>query len=70
MTLYSKLNVSDGEKFPSETFLPRKKPFGSLVSTLDLLRYTPTVVPTKSDSDDMFCLQLLRQTLTCTHHLS
>ena len=29
-----------------------------------------TVVPTKSDSDVLFCLQLLSKTLTCTHHLS
>ena len=29
-----------------------------------------TVVPTKSDSDVVFCLQLLSKTLTCTHHLS
>ena len=30
---------------------------------------TITVVPTKSDSDDIFCLQLLCKTLTCTLHL-
>ena len=29
-----------------------------------------TVVPSKSDSDVIFCLQLLSKTLTCTHHLS
>ena len=29
-----------------------------------------TVVPTKSDSDAIFCLQLLSTTLTCTLHLS
>ena len=29
-----------------------------------------TVVPTKSDSDVIFCLQLLSETLTCTLHLS
>ena len=29
-----------------------------------------TVVPTKSDSDAIFCLQLLSKTLTCTLHLS
>ena len=29
-----------------------------------------TVVPTKSDSDVIFYLQLLSKTLTCTHHLS
>ena len=29
-----------------------------------------TVVPTKSDSDVMFCLQLLSKTLTCSLHLS
>ena len=28
-----------------------------------------TVVPTKSDSDVIFCLQLLSKTLTCTLHL-
>ena len=31
--------------------------------------YTITVVPTNSDSDVIFCLQLLRKTLTCTLHL-
>ena len=29
-----------------------------------------TVVPTNSDSDVRFCLQLLSKTLTCTLHLS
>ena len=29
-----------------------------------------TVVPTKSDSDVIFCLQLLGKTLACTLHLS
>ena len=29
-----------------------------------------TVVPTKRDSDLIFCLQLLNKTLTCTLHLS
>ena len=29
-----------------------------------------TVVPTKSDSGVMFCLQLLSKTLTCTLHLN
>ena len=28
------------------------------------------VVPTKSDSDVLFCLQLLSKTLTCALHLS
>ena len=31
---------------------------------------TGIIVPTKSDSDVIFCLQLLNQTSTCTHHLS
>ena len=29
-----------------------------------------TVVPAKSDSDVIFCLQLLSKTLACTLHLS
>ena len=29
-----------------------------------------TIVPAKSDSDVVFCLQLLSKTLTCTLHLS
>ena len=29
-----------------------------------------TVLPAKSDSDVVFCLQLLRKSLTCTLHLS
>ena len=33
-------------------------------------QWTSTVVPTKSDSDEIFCLQLLNKTLTCTLHLS
>ena len=28
------------------------------------------VVPTKSESDEIFCLQLLSKTLSCTLHLS
>ena len=32
--------------------------------------YSSTVVPNKSDSDVLFCLQLLSKTLTCTLHLS
>ena len=31
---------------------------------------TCTVVPTKSDSDVIFCLQFLSKTLTCTLHLT
>ena len=31
---------------------------------------TIAVVPTKSDSDVTFCLQLLSKALTCTLHLS
>ena len=30
---------------------------------------TTTVVPTKSDSDTIFCLQLLSKALICTRHL-
>ena len=30
---------------------------------------TPTVVPTESDSDVIFCLQSFSKTLTCTGHL-
>ena len=30
----------------------------------------PTVVPTKSDSDEIFLLQLLSKTFTCTFHYS
>ena len=32
--------------------------------------HNTTVVPTKSDSDVMFCLQLLSKSLTSTVHLS
>ena len=35
-----------------------------------LLPDIPTVMPTKSDSDVVFCLQLLSKTSTCTLHLS
>ena len=34
------------------------------------LLYSPTVVPTKRDIDIIFYLQLLKQILNCTHHLS
>ena len=33
------------------------------------MRLFATVVPTKSDSDVILCLQLLSKTLTCTLHL-
>ena len=32
--------------------------------------YIASVVPTKSNSGVILCLQLLSKTLTCTHHLS
>ena len=35
-----------------------------------LLSNIPIVVPNKSDSDVVFCLQLLSKTLTCKLHLS
>ena len=37
---------------------------------MDNISLPPTVVPTKSDSDVILCLQLLSKTLTCTLHLS
>ena len=37
-------------------------------SSCDAQHYI-TVVPTKSDSDVIFCLQSLSKTLTCTSHL-
>ena len=39
-----------------------------LPPTVPLMRFT--VLPTKSDSDVIFCDQLLSETLTCTLHLS
>ena len=35
-----------------------------------ILDHTCAVVPTKSDSDVIFCLQLLSKTSTCALHLS
>ena len=37
---------------------------------LDGIKGDITVMPTKSDSDVVLCLQLLSKTLTCTLHLS
>ena len=37
---------------------------------INIYLYVPIVVPTKSDSDVILCLQLLSKTLTCTLHLS
>ena len=37
---------------------------------MDRRSVNSTVVPTKSDSDVILCLQLLSKTLTCTLHLS
>ena len=70
---------------PSLTISPLKKPWrGRLIA--DVRPWSPrslmkqdgkrheiqaiTVVPTKSDSDIIFCLQLLNKTLTCTLYLS
>ena len=39
------------------------------IMTILRSKHLLTVVPTKSDSDVIFCLQLLSKTLTCTHHL-
>ena len=57
------------EKLPS---MQRAYNLPHLAITILLLAFYMfhTVVPTKSDSDDMFCLQLLNQTLACTHNLS
>ena len=47
---------------------------GSVHVTLDaydtMCCHVTTVVPAKSDSDVILCLQLLSKTLTCTLHLS
>ena len=40
-----------------------------LMHVPQILVYKATVVPTKSDSDIIFCLQLLSQIQTCTPHL-
>ena len=40
-----------------------------LKDTLETLQVS-TVVPAKSDSDEIFCLQLLSKTSTCSLHLS
>ena len=40
----------------------------TFVETLHLITQ-PTVMPAKSDSDVVFCLQLLSKTLTFTLHL-
>ena len=40
------------------------------VGALLVILINATVVPTKNDSDVIFCLQLLSKTLTCTLHLS
>ena len=40
----------------------------SLAANSDLI-LSASVMPTKSDSDIIFCLQLLSKTLTCTLHL-
>ena len=44
-------------------------PWLDYVLCVDIDKYARTVVPTKSDSDIIFCLQLLSQILTCTLHL-
>ena len=42
----------------------------ALPGKLDIKRHSPTVMPTKSDSDVILCLELLSKTQTCTLHLS
>ena len=39
---------------------------GKMVQAIEM---GDTVMPAKSDSDVIFCLQLFSKTLTCTHHL-
>ena len=41
-----------------------------LLVTIKIMSTDTTVLPAKSDSDVVFCLQLLSKTLTCTLHLS
>ena len=58
--------------------LQRRNIFGGFGGNANLLAasgafgksHLGTVVPTKSDSDAILCLQLLSKTLTCTLHLS
>ena len=42
----------------------------NLQKLINALQRVSTVEPTKSDSDVIFCLQLLSKTFTCTHFLS
>ena len=42
----------------------------SIRKKVKVVEWSCTVVPTKSDSDVIFCLQMLSKTLTCTLHLS
>ena len=42
----------------------------STVPKSHVLTHIFNVLPAKSDSDIVFCLQLLNKTLTCTLHLS
>ena len=41
-----------------------------ILQLAQILHVESIVVPTKSDSDVVFCLQLLSKTLTCSLHLS
>ena len=50
--------------------LLRQNRFSEKEIQYDWENITFTVVPTKSDSNIVFCLQLLSKTSTCTHHVS
>ena len=59
------------EKFCQREEIPGKhKTFWLKTKISGKHQNKPTVVPTKSDSDVILCLQLLSKTLTCTCHLS
>ena len=56
------MNIHEGNgcsSFPSD-----------ITAKLERTQRTPFVLPTKSDSDVIFCLQVLSKTLTCALHLS
>ena len=70
--LYKKLSSSVLQYTISDQCNTLSNPHNGLVDCTDftLIGSVAAVVPTKSDSDVIFCLQSLSKTLTCTLHLS
>ena len=69
--VYGRESYHDLSYYCHRISIKKATPMGFVSSVYGngLTMIQPTVVPTKSDNDIIFCLQLLIKTITCTLHL-